>query len=464
MTARAAVAADAHLPNPFGWRFTGPLMMGSTLNPINSSMIATALVGVGTDFHRGPQSTAILISVLYLCSAIMQPTMGKLARVFGDRRVFVGGLLVLVAAGVIGACAPAFGFLVLSRALIGIGTSAAYPTAMSMVRKRADAIGTGVPSRVLGGFSIAAQVIAVVGLPVGGVLTGVLGWRAVFFVNIPVAVLTLVWVMRSVPADPPIEHSGPLALLRTIDVVGIVLFACTIAGALVILGDLSNPIWWLIPTVVFAFVALVGWERRTRSPLIDVRMLARNRPLVRTYLRQALAALGSYTAMYGISQWMEDAAGYSAARVGVILIPLSAASVVVARVNSTHGWVRRPLTLTGICFASSGVLTLVIDHSASVYLLIAMSVLFGLANGLSGFANQATLYTQSAADEIGVASGLYRTFAYMGAIASSSLIGIAFGAHATDVGLHVVGVVIVVIGVVLTAMTVLDRRIPREVR
>ena len=58
----------------FGWRYTSPLLTGSTLNPINSSLIATGLVGIGVDFHKGPGTTATLISVLYLCSAIMQPT------------------------------------------------------------------------------------------------------------------------------------------------------------------------------------------------------------------------------------------------------------------------------------------------------------------------------------------------------------------------------------------------------
>src|SRR5215469_10004575 len=119
---------------PFGWRFVSPLLLGSTLNPINSSMIATGLVGIGLDFHKGPGTTASLISVLYLCSAVMQPTMGKLATVFGARRVFVSGLVILLAAGIVGAAAPAFGFLLLSRALIGAGTSAAYPTAMALVR------------------------------------------------------------------------------------------------------------------------------------------------------------------------------------------------------------------------------------------------------------------------------------------------------------------------------------------
>ena len=110
MTAAPADTATAR-SDPFTTRFVGPLLLGSTLNPINTSTIATALVGIGVDFHRGPGTTTVLISVLYLCSAVMQPTMGKLATLFGPRRVFVSGLIILVAAGVIGTAAPTFGFL-----------------------------------------------------------------------------------------------------------------------------------------------------------------------------------------------------------------------------------------------------------------------------------------------------------------------------------------------------------------
>jgi predicted MFS family arabinose efflux permease len=93
--------------------------------------------------------------------------------------------------GIVGAAAPAFGFLLLSRALIGVGSSAAYPTAMALVRKRADETGSGVPSRVFGNLSIAAQVTAVCGLPLGGVLAGAFGWRALFAVNVPLALITI---------------------------------------------------------------------------------------------------------------------------------------------------------------------------------------------------------------------------------------------------------------------------------
>lgn len=446
---------------PFGWRFTAPLLIGSTLNPINSSMIATGLVAIGVDMHRGPGATASLISVLYLCSAVAQPTMGKLSSIFGPRRVFLSGAAILVVAGVIGAAAPNFGFLMLSRALIGVGTSAAYPTAMSLVRRRADDFGTGVPSRVLGNFSIAAQVTVVVGLPLGGVLVGLFGWRALFAVNIPLALASIVFTLIGVAKDAPIERGDRGRLLVALDLPGIALFAGMTTGLLVFLSGLTAPRWWLAGVVVLLGAALFGWERRAVSPLIDVRMLGRNRPLQRSYLRQTLVGLGTYSALYGASQWMEQSAGYSASAVGVILLPLSALSIVLARFISGRGWVRVPLGLAGVALILTSVVMLLITSASGVPILIGMSLLFGCANGFGGFANQATLYVQAPAEDIAVASGLYRTANYIGAIFSSSLIDIAFGSAANDRGLHTLAWVVLGLGCAIVVLVGLDRRIPR---
>jgi predicted MFS family arabinose efflux permease len=458
MTAPATpVAADR---KPFGWRFLSPLLIGSSLNPINSSMIATGLVGIGLDFGKGPGTTASLISVLYLCSAVMQPTMGKLSTIFGPRRIFLTGIVILLVAGVIGAAAPAFGFLLLSRALIGVGTSAAFPTAMALVRKRADSLGTGVPGRVLGNFSIASQVTTVIGLPLGGLLAGTFGWRAIFFVNVPLALVTLVFTFLGVAKDSPVLRGGQERLVTAIDIPGIVLFAGTITSLLVFLSDLKSPAWELVPVAVVLGAALILWERRAHRPLIDVRLLARNQALLRTYLRQALVSLGIYTALYGTSQWMEQGAHYSASQVGLILLPLSGLSIVIARLVSGRGWVRWPLILSGAALVLTGGVMLRITHESSVGVLIGMSLLFGFTNGFSGFANQAALYVQSPADEIAVASGLYRTFAYFGAIFSSSLISITFGSAATDNGFHAVAWVIGGIGIALLLLTILDTTVP----
>ena len=358
------VEPDVAPAKPFGWRFTTPLLLGSTLNPINSSMLATGLLGVGLDFHLGPGPSASLISVLYLCSAIAQPTMGKLSTLFGPRRVFQAGILILLVAGIIGTLAPAFGFLLLSRALIGVGTSAAYPTAMALVRRRADSVGIGVPSRVLGNFSIAAQVTVVIGLPLGGLLTGIWGWRALFFINIPLAVVVFVLTSVGVARDEPIPAAVRGNVLKAVDVPGILLFAGAVSSLLVFLGDLTSPTWWLLPVFVLLLTALVLWERRVASPLIDVRMLGRNWPLQRTYLRQLLVGLATYAALYGTSQWMEQSAKLSAETVGLILIPFSAVSIVLARVSSGRGWIRGPLTITGITIVLTAAVMLILYQNS----------------------------------------------------------------------------------------------------
>jgi MFS family permease len=450
---------------PFGWRFTAPLLLGSTLNPINSSMIATALVGIGADMHAGPGTTASLISVLYLCSAVMQPTMGKLSTLFGPRRIFLAGVVILLAGGVVGAAAPTFGVLLVSRALIGIGTSAAYPTAMALVRKRADATGVGVPSRVLGNFSIAAQITVVFGLPLGGVLVGAFGWRTIFAVNIPLALISIALTLAGVAKDQPVPLEGRERLLTALDIPGIVLFAAAITSLLVFLSKLLAPPWWLAAVAVVLAAALFFWEREASHPLIDFRMLTKHLPLQRTYLRQMLTALGTYAVLYGASQWMEQSKHLSASTVGLILIPLSAISIVIARVISRRGWVRWPLILAGVSLILAAAVVLTITRDSSIIVLIGMSLLLGFTNGFGGFANQAALYVQTpAADiaaDIAVASGLFRTFAYIGAIFSSSLIGIAFGPAATDSGLHVLGWVLGGVGIVIVLLSALDKSIPR---
>lgn len=445
--------------NPFGWRFTAPLLLGSALNPINSSMIATALVGIGNDLQAGPGQTVSLISVLYVCSAVAQPTMGKLSTLFGPRRIFLIGVGILFVAGIIGAAAPAFGFLVVSRALIGIGTSACYPTAMALVRQRADESGSGVPSRVLGNFSIASQVTVVVGLPLGGILAGTFGWRAIFAVNIPLALISIVLTLVGVAPDRPVPRTGQ-RLFTALDVPGIVLFAGAITAVLLFLSDLQRPVWWLLALAAASVAALVGWERRAAAPLIDVRMLEGNLPLVRTYLRQILTYVASYSALYGVSQWLEQSRGLSPSTVGVILIPLSLVSILLAAVISGRGWLRWPLVLSGVALIAAAGLLMVITEASSIVVLLMLSVLFGVTSGTSSFGNQAMVYLQSPAEQIAVAAGLLRTATYLGAIFSSSLIGLAFESAATDGGLHTLGIVLAGLGVVLVAVTVLDRRIP----
>jgi MFS family permease len=316
---RFAVESDVDREgDAFSWRLVTSLLLTSTLNPINSSLIATALVPIAHALSVPVGRTAILVSALYLASSIAQPTAGKLAEEFGPRRVLIVGILFVLLGGVIGGVAQDIPTLAVARVLIGIGTSAGYPTAMVIIRRRTILAGMSEPpGRVLGGLTIAGTVTVAVGPPIGGVLVDLLGWRSTFLVNIPITATALLLTMAWVPKDEPLQRRPLREIASRIDISGIVLFGGTMSALLVLLLSLPTPQWIPLGLAIALCVVLVLWELRAATPFIDMRLLVSNLALTRTYVRGALTLLSFYTVLYGLTQWMQAARGLVAPRRGV---------------------------------------------------------------------------------------------------------------------------------------------------
>jgi MFS family permease len=444
----------------FGPRFVAAVSVGSVLNPVNSSIIAVALVTIGQVFDAGPDQTAWLVSGLYLATAVGQPTMGKLADRFGARRVYLAGLALVAAGGVLGFASGSLGLLVAARVTIGLGTSTAYPAAMAMVRRQSQRLNRPAPGSVLGALAIAAQVSSAVGPPLGGLLIAFGGWRSIFLVNLPLAAVGAVFAAWWLPADRASnepEHRES-SVWRALDPPGLVLFVAALASLLVFLMDVGEPHWWLCALALGLVAAFVGWELRADTPFLDVRMLVRNRELTATYARYAVTFLVSYSFLYGWTQWLEQSAGRSVAVTGLLLTPSFVVGSVCSALGARDRRVRGPL-LIGTCALVLGSASLMLlDGDAPVWTLIGVSMLFGVPTGLNVVGNQAAMYAQAPDDQIGVASGLLRTFMYLGAVLSTSLIGTAFGQRATDTGLHNLALVLTVASVVLLAGTLLTAR------
>jgi predicted MFS family arabinose efflux permease len=136
-------------------------------------------------------------------------------------------------------------------------------------------------------------------------------------------------------------------------------------------------------------------------------------------------------------------------------------SALVSRPLSRRNLVRGPLIVAGgsMLVASIGIL-FVTSHSPAV-LVVAVMLVFGLTIGTTTVGNQTAVYTQAPADQIGTASGLFRTFGYIGSIASATITGVVFRDDVTDHGLHTLAIVLVAAGAVVLAMTLLDRRLRR---
>jgi MFS family permease len=440
-------------------------MLGAVLNPINSTMIATVLVAIGGSFHVGAADTAWLVSSLYVASAVAQPAMGRLADRLGPRRVFLAGLLVVASAGAVGLVAPSLGWLIASRVLLGIGTSAAYPAAMALLRAHAQSLGVPTPRPVLGLLSLAGLSSAAVGPVLGGVLAATINWRAVFAVNLPLALtgflLALLWLPAAAPkpaaAEPGAAPDRSRRAGADLDPLGVLLFAAVLVCLMLFLMRLDAPPWPLLGAAAGLAAGLAGWELRQRSPFVDLRMLAANRPLVLTYLRHGTTYLVVYCMMYGYAQWLEDAHGYSSATAGLLMLPMSVAAMITSLLGARTRGIRAPLTVAAVLLLAGCGALLAAGHTAPGLLLGGAGALFGLPQGLASTGNQAAVYAQAPPGQIGSAAGLQRTAQYVGAITAASLIGLFYGDRATDAGLHDMALTSAVLSAAVLLLTVLDR-------
>jgi len=440
----------------FDRRLLAPMMVGATLNPINTAIIAVALTPIGLALGAPASDTVWLVAALYLATAVGQPLVGRLVDVFGVKTLFlIGGGLVAIA-GVIGLVAPDIWWLVAARVILGLGTCAGYPAAMHLIRSEAERTGMTSPAGVLTALSVTTQTIAVIGPTLGGLLIAGWGWRATFAVNLPLGLASVVlgWILM--PRRTGLE---PAADRRPrIDWVGIGLFAVAMLALLIYLQNVSLGLLWLLAVAVVVGAAFAWWELRTKvEPFIDLRVLAGNGPLLLTYLRAFLTMTISYTFVYGFTQWLEDGRGLEPTGAGLVLLPIFLAGIGVSIAVGRRPEVWWKLLVGSIAQIAAGVLVLFMDDGSPIWFLVIAMLVLGIPQGLNGLAIQNSLYFQADAARIGSASGLLRTFMYLGSIASSILYGRVYGERATTGGLHVLGWVVVGIALAFLLVTVLDR-------
>lgn len=442
-------------PNGFDRRLIAPMVLGSVLNPINSSMIAVALVPIGIAFGAPPSQTVWLVSALYLATAVGQPVIGRLVDMYGPRRLYLIGTALVGIAGLMGALAPSLGVLIAARVLLGFGTSAAYPAAMQLTRSEAERTGKDSPAGVLTALAVSAQTVSVIGPTLGGFLIGVGGWRAIFTVNVPLSVACLILGALRLPRMS--KDKDTAGTRRDVDPPGMLLFAVMLVSLMMFLTAPKLSEWYLPVLSAAAAVAFAKRELRVPEPFVDLRVLGGNLPLVTTYIRQFLGYTTSYAFLYGYTQWLEQGRGLRASAAGLILLPLSATALGVSTLTGRREAVRAKL-LVGSAIQVVGCAGLFLVGSDSpVWLLLAVGAVLGIPQGLLGLAGQNALYRQAEPARIASAAGLLRTFMYLGALAASAATAAFFPHRADTPGLHDLALFMAIGSALLLAITLPDR-------
>ncbi|MGY0021844.1 MFS transporter [Streptomyces sp. cg35] len=437
------------------------MVLGSILNPINSTIVAVALVPIAAAFGASLSRTAWLVSALYLATALGQPVVGRLIDIFGPRRLFLFSTGLVGVAGVVGTLAPDLGVLIAARVLLGFGTCAGYPAAMALLRSEAERTGRDSPAGVLTTLAVANQTIAVIGPLLGGLLIGLGGWRATFALNIPLAVVAVVLGALRLPEQPRTGTPARAGLAARIDLPGMALFAVVLFSLLLFLMNLRVGNWYLPLITVVAGACFTVRELRAKTPFIDLRVLGGNAPLLATYGRSLVAYVVSYAFLYGFTQWTEESYGLSPFHAGLVQIPMFLVGIAVSVTVGRRAGVLGKLLLGAVGQIAACLLMLTLSARSPLWALLVLAVIFGVPQGANSLALQNSVYFQADPARTGSSAGLLRTFAYVGSMVASAATAASFGQRADTGGMHRLAWFMLGAGVLYLLVTVFDRSLRR---
>jgi MFS family permease len=437
---------------PLPARFSLALGTGTILQGLNSAIVAVALIPIAVYFG---DSSAIpwIVSGLYIASAVGSPAAGRLADLFGARRIYLVGLVVVLLASVAGPFVPSVEWLVVDRVVLGLGASMHFPAAMAIIRQQAakrQQTATG----AIGIIAVCGQTSAAFGPTLGGLVVVVWGWQGIFWVNLPLVLLSAIWVLTQVPRDEVRERTGVLRGIKSIDPLGMGLFVVTVV--LLMLGLLSlegDPQWLLFAAFVPVAALFVLREMSTPSPFIDVRLMLTHRQFALTCARAVLTFISFYCIFYGLPQWLEASRGLDAAATGLLMLPVFAIGVLSTIVATRLGRRLSPRLLlvfgTTAMVVAGALLALVTSTDSPVWLLALISVLLGVPNGFNNLGNQLILHNSVPGANAGSASGIYRTSQYFGAVLSAVIVAHSVGVGQPYGGIRTLGLWILSLGALM---------------
>ncbi|GAA5203828.1 MFS transporter [Streptomyces thinghirensis] len=392
---------------------------------IDNTILNVALPAMQRDFGASTSGLQWAIDAYTLVLAALLMLAGSTADRVGRKRVFMTGLVVFTLGSLLCSLAPDLSWLVVFRMMQAVGGSMLNPVAMSIItntftdpRERARAIG--VWGAVVG-ISMAA------GPLVGGLLVESVGWRSIFWVNLPVGLVALALTVRFVPESraPKARRPDPPGQLMVIVLFGSLTYA-------IIEAPHAGPAT-VLPFAALALAALLGlllYEPRRTEPLIDLRFF-RSAPFsgATVIAVSAFAALGGF--LFLSTLYLQNVRGLSALHAGLWMLPMAVPTFLCAplsgRLVGTRG-PRLPLLIAGGALTLSGVLFAAFEAETSDVTLFIGYVLFGVGFGFVNAPITNTAVSGMPRAQAGVAAAVASTSRQLGQTLGVAVVGAVLAA------------------------------------
>jgi len=380
-----AEAPETWKPKFNPWLIAIVVALAAFMEVLDTSIANVALPHLAGNLGASnDESTWVLTSYL-VSNAIVLPISGWFASLFGRKRFFLLCIFLFTLSSALCGAAPTLGTLILFRVMQGAGGGGLQPMAQAIL---ADTFPPQKRGLAFALYGITAVMAPAIGPTLGGWLTDNYTWRWIFYINLPVGVLTLFLVMRMVE-DPPYLRRTRNAGVR-VDYIGIALLALGIGALQVLLDKGQEDDWFgshfivtLAAISAVCLISLVVWEWRQRAPVVDVRMFKSFNFAVASLMMFILGVL-LFSSLVMMPLFLQTLMGYTAESAGIVL---SGASVVIlfqmpivgqlttkipAKYIMAFGW----LCLAAGMYYSTMRIDLLISFRSAAWLRVAQS--FGL--------------------------------------------------------------------------------------
>lgn len=370
---------------------------------LDSTVVALALPSIRRELGASSEALQWAMNGYLLTIAILVITAGRLGDMFGRKRFFLGGMAVFAAGSILSGAAPNPAALVAGRVVQGIGAAPMLTLSLALVCNAFP--DRGEQARALGIWAAVSALALALGPLAGGLLVE-LDWRAIFWMNLPVAALGIAVIAAAAP-----ESTDPAAGTR-IDFGGLALLSLGLFA--VVLALVQVRAWGVGPALALGIAGglllagFLAFERRAADPLVELELF-RNGPYFGA-TAAAFALVGAYWAvMFFQPQYLQDARGHSAVLSGLMILPITVPMVFISpfsgRLIARFG--ARALMSAGMTLGTLGLLVLTrIDAGSAYPVLLVGYLLFGIALGFVYAPMSTAAMAAMPPEKVGIAAGV----------------------------------------------------------
>jgi EmrB/QacA subfamily drug resistance transporter len=401
-------------------------ILSGFITPFDGSAVNIALPTIGAEFHMNAIDLSWVATAYLLSSAVFLVPFGKIADIYGRKKVFLYGIAIFSLASLLMTMVTSTEMLIGIRIFQGLGSAMIFGTGVAILT---SVFPPGERGKVLGIYITAVYLGLSLGPFLGGMMTHYLGWRSIFFVNVPIGIIAVLLILWKLKGDW-LECKG-----EKFDLTGSIVYSVAIVALMYgfsILPDVKGAV--LIAAGIVGMIVFALYEMRVPFPVLDIRLLTKNR----VFALSNLSALINYSATFAVtfllSLDLQYTKGFTPEHAGMILV---AQPVVQAMISPIAGRLSdriepRIVASAGMAITSFGLFLLIfLTDETPIWYLVIILLILGAGFGLFSSPNTNAIMSSVDRKFYGVASGMNGTMRLVGQMLS---MGIAMMIFAVVIG------------------------------